>query len=339
MTTILDVEKKSGVSRSTISRHLNGKNIDKANKIKVEQAIKELSYQRNPIASGLKSKRTYTVGCVVPDITHPFFPMIIKNFQKYMETNGYQTILNSYNNDLDLEIAQVKTLANRVDGLVVVTGSRDGLHIRECLNEKLPVVLLDRMIEGFECDSVLVDNYHATYDAISLAIRKGHTRMGYIRVSDLYSENLRFDGFKDALTNNGIKIEEKYIVRADLIEHDATRQFMRLMNMPIPPTLIFCSNVYIAMGALEAMIEYNLNIPKDVSVMTFDRLSSLPYYGFTRCIKPEFTYISQPLEDLGIKTAETLLMRINNGMDNYKPISIELKTSFFLTESVADVNS
>lgn len=338
MSTILDVEKRSGVSRSTISRYINGKKITEANRIKVEQAIKELSYQRNPIASGLKSNKTFTVGCVIPDITSPFFPVIVKNFQEYMRKNGYQTILNSYNNDVGLEIDQVKTLAHkRVDGLVVVTGSKDGAHIQKCLDENLPVVLLDRIIDGLECDSVLVDNYHATYDAISLAIRKGHKNIGYIRVSDLYSENLRFDGFRDALLNNGLEVKNEYIARTDLVEHDATRQFMHLLNLPSPPTLIFCSNMYLAMGALEAMIEYKLDIPKDVSVMTFDRLSSFPYYGFMQSIKPEFASICQPMKELGRKTAQTLLTRINHGMADYKPINIMLKTSFHMTESVANL--
>jgi LacI family transcriptional regulator len=337
MPTIIDVEKESGVSRSTISRYLNGKKVIGENRIKIESAIQQLSYQRNPMASGLKSSKTYTVGCVLPDITDPFFPQIIKTFQKYMREHGFQTILNNYGNDLELEIDQVKILANkRVDGLVIATGNANGKHIQECLNENLPVVLVDRLIDGLECDSVTVDNYRATYDAISLAIRKGHTKIGYVNGPEVYTDIVRFNGFKDAMQKNGLPIIDDYIVRADLIEHDASRQFMRLLNMPSPPSLIFCSNVYLAMGAFEAMVEYGLSIPKDVSVMTFDRLSAFPYYGFTKCIKPEFTSIHQPLTEMGIKTAQILLKRLEMGMENYKPIKTELKTSFFITESVAD---
>lgn len=338
MATILDVENKSGVSRSTISRYLNGKKVTEENRKRIEQAINELSYQRNPLASGLKSSKTYTVGCVLPDITDPFFPQIIKVFQKHMRENGYQTILNNYGNDLNLEIDQVKMLANkRVDGLVVATGNKDGSHIKECLDNNLPVVLLDRLIKDLECDSVTIDNYQATYDAISLAIRKGHTKIGYIRGPHIYTDIVRFEGFKDALSINGVELKDEYVVDADIVEHDATRQFMRLMNISSPPTLIFCSNVYLAVGALEAMIEYGLDIPREISLMTFDRVSSFPYYGFTRCIKPEFSSIYQPLKQMGIKTAETLLKRMDCGMENYKAMNIELKTSFMMTESVADI--
>lgn len=338
MPTIIDVEKKSGVSRSTISRYLNGKKVTEENKVKIEDAIGKMSYQRNPLASGLKSSKTYTVGCVLPDITDPFFPQIIKTFQNYMRENGYQTILNNYGNDLDLEIEQVKILANkRVDGLVIATGSSNGTHIRECLDDNLPVVLVDRLIDGLECDSVTVDNYQATFDAITMALRKGHKKIGYVRGPEVYTDIARFNGYRDALLKNGLALSDDYVVRADLVEHDASRQFMRLLNMPSPPTLIFCSNVYLAIGAFEARVEYGIDIPKEVSVMTFDRLSSFPYYGFTECIKPEFTSIHQPLEEIGIKTAQALLKRLEMGMEDYKPLKTEFKTSFFITESVTNM--
>jgi len=338
MTTIIDVEKKSGVSRSTISRYLNGKNVRPENKKKIEEAINALSFHRNPMARGLKSSKTYTVGCVFPDITDPFFPGIIKAFQEKMSRGGYQTIFNTYGFDCDLEVEQVRTLANkRVDGLVVATSMKDGTHIQECLDHDLPVILLDRLISGLDCDSVTIDNYQSVYDAITLAIRKGHRKIGYIRGKELYTDIIRFKGFKDALENNGIEIPEEYVVVAELIEHDSTRQFMRLLNLADPPTLIFCTNVFHTMGAFEAMLEYGLDIPGDVSVMAFDLLSSFPYYGFTKAIKPQFASIIQPIEKIGIKSAELLLYRLENGMKDYDPIQIELTTKFSMGDSVADL--
>ena len=338
MTTILDVEKKCGVSRSTISRYLNGRKVRPENRKKIERAIKELSFQRNPMASGLKSSKSFTVGCVIPNITDPFFPSIIKTFQEQMLEKGYQTNLNTYGNDLNLEIEQVKTLANkRVDGLVIATSNKTGSHIQACLDEGIPVIQIDRIIEGLACDSVTVDNYNAVFDAISLAIRKGHKNIGYIGGLDLYTENIRLRSFKDVLVEHDIELRDEYIVRAELVEHYAARQFMRLMNLLNPPTLIFCSNVYSALGALEAMLEYKVKVPKDVSVMTFDKLSSFPYYGFIQSIKPQFSSICQPSEKIGITTAELLLTRMRNGSRNYEPMDIKLKTSFYMTDSVADI--
>ena len=337
--TILDVEKISGVSRSTVSRYLNGKSVKADNQRKIELAIEELEYQRNPLASGLKSNKTFTVGLVMPDITDPFFPMIIRAFQKSMLEFGYQTIFNAYGNDEALEVEQVKTLVNkRVDGLVIASGSKYGEHIRRCLESNLPVVLVDRLIDGLDCDSVSVDNYNAVYDSISLAIRKGHTKIGYVRGPEVYTDIVRFKGYIDALSKNTVPFRKEYVVRADLVEHDAARQFMRLMNQPDPPTVIFCSNVYLAIGGFEAVLEYRFRIPEDVSIMTFDRLSSFPYYSFARSFDPEFASIQQPLKDIGEKTAEVLLKRINLGFKDYEPINVVLKTSFYMTHSVADLN-
>jgi len=335
MTTILDVEKLSGVSRSTISRYLNGKRVREANRIKIEKAIQELSYKPNPMASGLKTSKTYVVGCVLPEITDPFFPPIIRIFQKKMYEAGYQTIFNTYGNNLNQEIEQVRSLANkRVDGLVVATSNSDGSHIQKCLDDGLPVILLDRLIEGLACDSVTVDNYQSVFDAISVAIRMGHKKIGYIKGQGLYTDSVRFHGYQDALIKNGIDLRQDYVVIAELVEHHSARQFMHLMNLTNPPSLIFCSNIYHSMGALEAMLEYKLNIPNDVSIMAFDRLSTFPYLGFIESIKPQFASISQPLEDIGIQTANLLLNRLENGMRNYSPKSLELKTSFIMTESV-----
>jgi LacI family transcriptional regulator len=338
MATILDVEEKSGVSRSTISRYLNGKKVRPENQEKIQKAIDELSYHRNLMASGLKSSKTLTVGCVLPEITDPFFPPIIKVFQKKMLENGFQTIFNTYGNDLNREIDQVETLANnRVDGLVVATSNPNGSHIQKCLDDGLPVIMLDRLIKGLACDYVTVDNYQSVYDAISLGIRMGHRKIGYIRGHGLYTDIVRMQGYLDAIENNGIDFREDYIAVAELFEHDSARQFMRLMNLSNPPTLIFCSNVYHAMGAFEAMLEYKLNIPEDVSVMVFDRIPSFPYLGFTSSIKPQFASISQPLEEIGMQTAELLLTRLKKGMKDYQPMEIVLKTNFQMTDSVSNI--
>jgi LacI family transcriptional regulator len=197
--------------------------------------------------------------------------------------------------------------------------------------------MLDRLIDGLECDSVTVDNYQSVFDAISIGIRMGHRKIGYIRGRELYTDIVRLEGYKAALNFNGIEVRDDYIVISELVEHDATRQFMHLMNLPDPPTLIFCSNVYHTMGAFEAMLEYDLKIPEDVSVIVFDRLSAFPYMGFTESIKPQFASISQPIEEIGSCTAELLLERLENGMDHYEPKSVKLKTSFSMTESVSNL--
>lgn len=338
MSTILDVEKRSGVSHSTISRYLNGKNVTEENRIKIEKAIAELSYERNPMASGLKAKKSYTVGMVLPSINDPFFPKLVEGFQNYMRKHGYQTIINSSDNDPKQEIEQVQILANkRVDGLVVASVSKDGSHIRECLENGLPVILLDRLIEGLKCDSITVDNFQATYDAISLCIRKGYRKFAFLG-SEYYTDIQRFKGFKSALNKAGIEILNEYIAWARISNHDSVRKFMRLLNLDIPPDLVFCSNIYHTLGVLEAMLEYKIDIPGEVSILSFDSLEASPFYEFTKCIKPRFTSICQPHEQISIETAKLLLKRIKDGTAGYIPTELELPTSFEIGESIKDLN-
>lgn len=341
MATILDVEKRSGVSKATISRYLNGKNVKKENREKIDIAIKELDYNLNPLASGLKSNRTNSIGVVIPIITDQFFPPILRAFEDYLSKNNYQMILSNYGNDISLEQKQVKVLANKkVDGIVIASGSYNGENIKECLNNKIPVVLLDRLIPGIKCDSVTVDNYNATFDAISLAIRKGHKKIAIMRLLKCYTDDERFKGYKDALENNQIELVKDYVssIYNAWDQDSPKREFMRLLSLNDPPTLIFCSNTYLAAGALKARLEYNIKIPDEVSVIVFDQLSQFPYYSFVSLIKPEFSGICQPLDKIGATAAQILLNRIKKGMDNYKPENIELKTTFKMTESVADLN-
>lgn len=339
MSTIMDVEKKSGVSHSTISRYLNGKNVTEENRIKIEKAIAELSYERNPMASGLKARKSYTVGMVLPSINDPFFPKLVEGFQTYMRKHGYQTIINSADNDPKQEIEQVQILANkRVDGLVVASVSKDGAHIRECLDNGLPVILLDRLIDGLKCDSVTVDNYRAAYDAVSLCVRKGHSRFAFLG-SEYYTDLQRYKGFQSALKKAGLEIPEEYTAWASISNHDSVRKFMRLLNLASPPDLVFCSNIYHTLGVLEAMLEYKIEIPEEVSILSFDSLEASPFYEFTKCIRPRFTSICQPHEQISIETAKLLLKRIKEGVGDYEPVELELPTSFEIGESIKDLNA
>lgn len=341
MSTILDVEKKSGVSKSTISRYLNGKNVTEENRVRIEKAIKELDYRINPLASGLKTKKTKVVGVVIPDISEPFFPPIVRRLEKRLREQGYQTLINNYGDDTLLEKTQVEVLVNqRVDGLILVSSCQSGEHVQACMEKGIPVVMLDRVIEGLECDTVTVDNYQASYDAVSLAIRKGHRKIAIMRVNGGFSpDQQRYRGYVDALNGHNIEIRPEYMVFADIAEDDAKRQFMFLMNLPEPPTLIYCTNANLSVGGFAAILEFGLKVPDDISVLSFDRLSSLPYYSFVHSIHPEFSSICQPMNLLAEEAANLLLQRIENNTNYETPIRRELRTNLFMTDSIKDLRT
>lgn len=335
--TILDVEKESGVSKSTISRYLHGRSVNKDNKIKIERAIKKLNYKINPLASGLRSSKTFSVGVVLPDITDSFFPPIIKEFERCMSANGYNVILSDYGNDPEKEISQLEMLSDkRIDGVVVATSNTRGSHIQTCLNNNLPIILLDRLLPDIDCDSITVDNFNSTYTAITECIKLGHTKISAV-YCQYYTDSERIRGLVKAMKDNGINPDSAKLINIDLNRDNPEESITRLLDMKERPSLLFCSNIYIGIGALKVRLQRNLRIPEDISVLSFDDIATFPNHDYISYIRPEFSSISQPLTEIGKYAAELLLERIKNPGSEYKAVNIELKTKLKMTGSVAEL--
>lgn len=335
MSTIIDVERLSGVSKSTISRYLRGQSISNEKRLLVEKAIVELDYNINPLASGLKTNKTNTIGIVIPQITDPFFPPIIKRLEKRLRDNGYRTLISNYDENPLLEVRQVRALIkNRVDGIILVTSSKSSDHIKECMENKIPIILMDRDTVDCNCDTVMSDHYQATYDALSIAIRMGHRKIGIIRGQEgIYTDEIRYKAYVDVLKDHDISYNANYVVRAENIHHDACREFMRLLNLEDPITLVFASNIYLSLGILEGIINNGVKVPEDVSVLSFDRVSSFPFMYFVKSIKPEFACIYQPLDEIADKTVDLLIKRIGS-KEVEEPQHIIVKTSIIMTGSI-----
>lgn len=340
MATILDVERESGVSKSTISRFLNGKNVTESNRLKIIAAIDKLGYQINPIASSLKTNRTNTIGILLPDVTDTFFPPIIKSFEEYLTQKGYSVILCNYQQDVKLEKQRLQFLAGkRVDGIIVASSSRTGEHIQTLLDNKVPVLLLDRQIPNLECDAVIVDNEEATYRATKVAIQKGHSKIAFFRGPDYeYTAVERYKGYVRAMTESGLDIPDEYVVQGDFVRYSCKNKFIDLMRIANPPTLVMAGNIYIAIGVLEGIVESGMEIPEDVSVISFDDYTQVPVLKFMNFILPKFTCIKQPIEALGRRAAELILHRIEGDWEEaFVPEVVQLRTSFELTDSVKDL--
>lgn len=342
MATIIDVEKESGVSKSTISRYLQGKKVIASNKEKIDTAISKLGYKVNPIASSLKSSRTYSVGVLLPDITDSFFPPIIKEFEHYMASEGYHVILSDYGNDILNERQQLKLLVEKkVDGIVIVSSDNVGDSIQSVREGGLPVIMIDRHIAGLQCDSVAVNNFDASYEAVCRCIEKGHNKIG--AVYGTYSTDAqRLEGLKKALSDNCILINEEYFREADIKKtrgNTPENSFLELIDLKDPPSLIFCSNIYIGIGALKARLKRHLNIPSDMSILVFDDISTFPNHDYVTYIKPEFSSITQPLSKIGRCAAKLLLKRLKEPHKELEPINIELQTEINITDSIAELKT
>ena len=342
MATIIDVEKESGVSKSTISRYLQGKKVIASNKEKIDNAIAKLGYKVNPIASSLKSSRTFSVGVLLPDITDSFFPPIIKEFEHCMASEGYHVILSDYGYDILNERQQLKLLVEKkVDGIIIASSDCVVESIQSVRDSGLPVIMIDRQIKGLECDSITVNNFDAAYEAVCRCIKKGHHKIGAV-YGTFSTDRKRFEGLKRAMFDNDIPINEKYFREADISKNQKDspeNAFLDLMDLKDPPGFIFCSNVYIGIGALKARLRRKLNIPADISILVFDDISTFPNHEYVAYIKPEFSNITQPLSEIGRYAAELLLKRINKQLKDPNPVNIELQAAINITDSIAELKS
>lgn len=337
MATILDVERESGVSKSTISRYLNGKNVTESNKIKIVSAIKKLDYKINPIASGLKNNKTFSVGVMIPNVNDAFFPPVIKSCEEYLNFKGYSTLLCNYSRDLKIEKKKLEFLVEkRVDGIILASCAHNGEHIEPIIEKGIPITLIDRYIPNVVCDSIVVDNMRASYNAIVLAIQKGHKKIAIINgPENLYTARERYKGYLQALKDFNIEKNDEYIIFGKYGRESGKKGFLQLLNLKDKPTIIFVANIFSTLGVLEAVLEYKIKIPNDVSIISFDDIIDNPLLKFAAAIKPNFSSIRQPLETIGKRAAEMMVRRIEeNSITELVPEVIELKSTLQITDSI-----
>lgn len=337
MPTIIDVAKKAGVSKSTISRYLNGEKIREENRIKIEKAIEELDYHINPIARGLKTSKNYTIGVIITNITDLFVTYIIRACEQILNENGYSIILCDSRENLETERDRLQFLYNkRVDGIILQPCSDEGGHIQNIMDAGVPVVLIDRMIEGLSCDCVMVDNRRGAYEGIKILIDYGHRNIAIIKGPDtIYTARERFKGYRAALGDNDIILRDEFIINGNFVKEGGKSAFRRIMNMENRPTALFVSNYFMTIGVIEAILDDNCRIPEDISILAFDNVKGENLIDWSAIIKPNLSTVFQPIGEIGRRAAQLIIKRVEED-DDYWPETIKLPTGLNLTESIAE---
>src|SRR5690606_24923958 len=188
-------------------------------------------------------------------------------------------IVCSTNENINTEVEQIELLRRKgIDGYIIMPIGTRYEHIEELLNLNKPVVLIDRCIDELNTNSVSVDNYTGAYNAVEHLINKGHTRIAIIQgLPNTSTNTARVNGYKDALTKNGITVNPNYIVGNDFRKENGYIETKLLINLESRPTAIFSTSDLITLGALEAISEENLSIPDDISVVAFDDVDFAPF--------------------------------------------------------------
>ncbi|MCG3158090.1 MAG: HTH-type transcriptional regulator DegA [bacterium] len=331
--TIHDIARKTGISVSTVSRVLNHKTakyrISKETEALVLQAAKELNYQPNQLARGLRLKKTQTIGLVAPDLSNPFFAYVIKSVQTAAHGLGYSLVVCDTDENLEVEIEHLNLLRGKgVDGLIIMPVGQKHHHLSALLEEGVPMVLLDRCFDELNADAVMVDNYRGAFEATEHLIRYGHSRIAIIRgLDNTFTNNGRVQGYKDALLRHGLAVDDSLIVGRDFGRENGYIETKLLLQMTPPPSAIFAASDLITLGALQAIFEAGRRIPEDISVVAFDDMDFAPF------IMSPLTAVAQPKEVMGEIAVKLLVQQINE-KSNREANRIVLKPRLIVRDSV-----
>jgi LacI family transcriptional regulator len=330
--TIKDVAKYTGLSIATISKYINGGNVLDKNKQIIDEAIKALDFKVNEIARGLKTNKTMTIGVLIPDFKNIFFTTVVSNIENVLIQNGYSTIICDYKNDNVLEKEKFNFLVNKqVDGIIIIPQGDDVRHIKEHINKNMPLVLVDRALEGVECDTILVDNMNASYNAVEHLITRGHKSIGIICGPDnIFTAVERLKGYMRVHKDYSMKIDESLVKKGDNDVESGYTRLNELLDLQVPPTAVFVTNYEMTLGAIMALNERNIKIPDELSIVGFDNLH------MARIVKPSLSIVVQPMEQIGEIAANTILRRLRGDMSNY-PSMVRLKTELMINQSVKDL--
>ena len=329
--TMKDIARRTGLGLATISSYFNGGNVREKNRIKIEEAIEELHYEVNEVARGLKTNATRTIGVVIPELNNTFCAEIITGMEDILRSHGYATIVCDCRTDKKLEREAVEFLTRRrVDGIINMPVDEEGNHLKRFQKTGKPIVLIDRKIQGINCDSVLVDNKKAAEDAVRYFIERGHRNIGIIGgPEEVFTAQERMVGYYKALESAGIPVRESLIWHGDYTIQGGVRGLEELVQNNPEMTAVFVTNYEMTMGAMIGVNELGIRIPEQLSMIGFDNLQ------FARACNPKLTIVAQPTDGIAKEVAKVMLNHLENaGETSGELFSEKLETEIIAGKSV-----
>ncbi len=321
MATIKDVARLANCSISTVSKYLNGGNVRTELQAPIRAAIAQLDYRVNPYARGLKSQRSRTIGILIPNITAPFFGSVIMALDKILRENGYHTLLSCYNSNHGLERDYLSfLLSTGIDGLIYMPENLSADEFEELTaSRSIPVVQLDRMIQGVSADAVLADNSDAVYQSVSYLIeQKNHQRIAIVTgPQSVLTSKERMVGYLRALSDYDVPYDDAVVFTGELSFATGYQSAVQMMSMDTPPTAVISTNYDITIGLTTALRERGYRIPEEIDVFGYDSVE------VCRMMTPPLPVVQQPEELMG-RTAGAYLIDRLVGFDG-PPRQIRLK--------------
>ncbi|MBS1856675.1 MAG: LacI family DNA-binding transcriptional regulator [Acidobacteria bacterium] len=334
MPTIKEVADRAGVAVGTVSHVINGSvPVSDSLRRKVQAAIRELDYHPNHVARSLKTSRTRTLGIIVPDMTIPYFPHVIRGAEAAARAQGYSLIaVNSDDNPGRQKELLSLLRSQRVEGilLAVSAGPTPLAQINRIMSAGIRLVCVDRIPDRLPVDSVSVEDVSAAELAIDHLLAMGHERIAIVTGPlTLKNERQRLLGYHQALERAGKRADTDLIWEGNILTDDVTAMCReRLRDPGRRPDAIFSTNGPTGLGVLRAIYDSGLRTPEDVALVTFDELTVDDLF------RPAVTTVVQPAYEIGHRAAEILLRRIEGGGDaGAEPVTLRLPATLKVRDS------
>jgi LacI family transcriptional regulator len=309
MPTIRDVAHRAGVAPITVSRVINNTGyISDETRARVEAAIAELQYVPNSLSQSLRFKKTNTISLIVSDITNPFWTVVTRGAEDASSERGLNVILcNSDENESKQDRYVNVLLQRQTDGFLLVPASNNGAVVKRIKSQRVPLVVIDRQMRDVEVDIVRCDSEGGAFHLTQYLLNLGHRRIAILTgPQDISTSEQRVTGYKNALRANGLTVDERLIHYGHYNQdagYDMANKIIQDTSSP-RPTALFAGNNLIAIGILKALDHLGLQVPEDISVVSFD---DLPLGLLT---KPFLTVMAQSAYQVGYQAAQLLLKQI-----------------------------
>lgn len=312
--TIKDIAKELGLSTSTVSRALRDSyEISEETKKVVLEYAKKINYRPNPIALGLKERRTRSIGVVVCEIANSFFSQAINGMESVAYSKGYNMMISQSNESVEREMFNLQYLASRsIDGLLisVSTETKDFSFLHDLQRRGMPIVFYDRVVGEIDTHKVIVDNVQSAFDATRHLIKKGHRRIAHIANAEgLSIARERMQGYLKALSSFGITPDErliKHCPHGGLMQNEVDEAMNQLYKLRVKPDAIFASADKLTTGALRYLNAKKKKVPKDMALVGFSNSD------LTDMLNPPLTIVRQPAYEMGQQAMQLLLEMVES---------------------------
>ncbi|KAA3658568.1 MAG: LacI family transcriptional regulator [Calditrichaeota bacterium] len=332
---IHDIARKAGVSVATVSRALNDNGpVSVKTRQRIQQIAKEYDYKPNPIAKGFARQRSETIGVILPELVDEFFTEVLRGIdEEATRANRYTLVSSSHDRRNIVEILLEFMSSGRVDGVILMAPFLHGDIHGLLKKSKRPLVLLNSGDDLSHFPSFNFNNYQGAFAVTEHLIKHGYKKIATLSGPDgNHDAEERFRGFKDALQQADLPVQENFVVQGGFTLRSGYHGFMRLISQPDKPDAIFAANDMMAVGAYEAVKSLRLNIPVDIAVAGFDDIF------LSRLLTPTLTTVHVPIHELATKAVKHLVQMIDGKIDTNDVFHEEVSTGLVIGGSCGCTN-